>query len=351
MRPLVLAFLFSILAVSVTARELPLRLRYPTKTEEFILTGVEDGSVVFRPMGRDTGGRAYLRIDQLEIARARLEFLFPEEFYDAIDESNEGFSARALPVIRRYAAPFLDYMKLSGLPGNMLSVVVTYLDVLSELERWEEAVDVAVRIPLETTPPFMMKRVSRLAEDLFEADRREEAERIHRHIVASGELEPDRMEVLMELAEYWRTNEEYERAFDLYRKVESATGPHRERAALWMAYCRIYLGQPIEPEPFFAKLPEMAVSDPGYSLRELVKALVLMNEEEPGEAMRRAATGKTYANAAEAWYPELLYLVAVLYRELGLSEASVFAHREVSTLYPDTLWGERSSRILTDTNP
>ena len=94
------------LIVRAEAVELPLRLNYPTKVSEVVLTGVENQEVVFRPEGRDTGGRAYISIESLLELGVTLYFMFPPEFYDAvgqIDQDEPDAAKRTLPVIRKEA--------------------------------------------------------------------------------------------------------------------------------------------------------------------------------------------------------------------------------------------------------
>jgi TolA-binding protein len=67
--------------------------------------------------------------------------------------------------------------------------------------------------------------------------------------------------------------------------------------------------------------------------------------------MRSAAEGKTYAVATDPWYPELLYTVAVLYGEMGMHEAAIAAHREVSILFSETPWATQSLKALEITTP
>ena len=119
------------------AAELPVRIQYPTQVNDVILTGIDGDSVVFRPKGRDRGGRAYLKLDDLLQQGVVLNFLFQQSYYDAVAALDAGQTREALPVLKREVAPFLDYMSLSEIPGNMLATVLSYLEAL----RGSEAVD------------------------------------------------------------------------------------------------------------------------------------------------------------------------------------------------------------------
>ena len=116
--------------VSLEAAELPVRIQYPTQVNDVILTGVDGDSLVFRPKGRDKGGRAYLKLDDLLQQGVVLNFLFPKSYYDAVAALVAGQTREALPVLKREVAPFLDYLSLSEIPGNMLPTVLSYLEAL-----------------------------------------------------------------------------------------------------------------------------------------------------------------------------------------------------------------------------
>ncbi len=342
------AFCFLVLGLLMaTARpEISMRLQYPQQAKDVILTGVEGDEIVFRPIGRDTGGRAYLEVDELIRQRGVLNFLFPKEFYDAIDDLEQGQVLQALAVIRKYAQPFVEYMDLSHLPGNMLPTVLSYLDALTEAAQWSEAVDLATRIPLRFAPASVLNRIGELSLSLADAGQMVALDRVHQHIMSSRNLSDDRLKVILDMANRWRERADYLRAFDLYRKVQVSEGPHQARARLWVAYCSFYLGHDLVPTVFLDNLPDMDVNTPGYSLRELIKARLSIRDGDYGAAMYSAAEGKTYANSTDPWYPELLYTVALIYAEVGMKEAAVAAHRELSISFPDSSWAEKSIEAL-----
>ena len=114
-RGLMLIIVFAFFRPLAAQPEINLRLQYPQQTKDVILTGVERDEIVFRPFGRDIGGRAYLKIDELLRQRGTLNFFLPQEFYDAIEDLERGQALKALPVIRAYAQPFLEYMELLSL--------------------------------------------------------------------------------------------------------------------------------------------------------------------------------------------------------------------------------------------
>lgn len=298
------AILVAVSVTSLTARpEINMRLQYPQQVKDVILTDVDGEEIVFRPLGRDTGGRAYLEMDELIRQRGVLNFLFPQSFYDAIEELERGQALKALPTLREHARPFINYMELSHLPGNMLPSVLSYLDALSAAGQWSEAAEVATRIPLRLAPPGVLDRMGQLCFALAAAGQSNELNRVHQHIVASTGLSDPHLEVVLETANGWRERTDYLRAFDLYRKVQASEGPYQTRARLWVAYCSFYLGHDLVPIVFLENLPEMDVTAPGYSLRELIKARLRIRDEDYAAAMHSAAEGKIYANATDPCIP------------------------------------------------
>jgi hypothetical protein len=333
-------------SILLSAAELPVRLQYPIQSNDIILTGIEGESLVFRPTGRDTGGRAYLEMDELERQQAQLHFLFPQAFYDAVQTLKEGNAARALPTLRQHAEPFADYLALSRLPGNMVPTVLVYLDALVASEAWDEAVDWMVRMPFAEAPPEALDRAGDLALALYAAGQNAALERLHTYLANLRGLDAVRLEILMRLAGEWRQRDAHLRAFNLYRRIQSREGSLQVEAQLWVAYSSFYLGHEIVPRVFLEELPEMDVTSPGYSLRELIHARLSIREGDFSAAMRSAAQGRTHANAIDSHYPELLHMVATLYGELGMPGPSASAHRELTLLFPDSPWAAQSREAL-----
>ena len=331
--------------------EINMRLQYPQQMKDVVLTGVDGDEIVFRPVGPDRGGRAYLEIDELLRQRGALNFLFPQAFYDAIEDFERGQVLQALPVIREQAKPFIQYLELSELPGNMLPTVLLYLDALTAAEQWREAAEVATQIPLSLAPASVLDRVGYLALALADAEQSSALDRVHRHVLSARMLSDARLAVMLDLAHAWRERSDYLRAFNLYRKIQVSENVYQTRARLWVAYCSFYLGHDLVPSVFLDHLPEMEVSTPGYSLRELIKARLSLRDEDFSAAMRSAAEGKTYANSTDPWYPELLYTVALVYARVDMNEASIAAHRELSISFPESPWARASLKDLETLTP
>ncbi|NBB78244.1 MAG: hypothetical protein GVY36_02185 [Verrucomicrobia bacterium] len=328
------------------ALELPVRLDYPSKVTDVVLTGVENAEVVFRPTGRDTGGRAYISFDNLLEEGASLYFMFPEEFYDAVGQLKRGSALAALPIIRRETRPFLDVMELSALPGNHLPAVYAYVEALEAAQMWGEAVEVALSIPLAQAPPAALERIGALSHALDKVDEAELTDQLHAHILSPSDYPRQHLVQLMQLADEWRESGVHGKAYSLYRKVEISASPLQTRARLWVAYCSFYLEEAIVPERLLDDLPEVDFKTPDYSLRELIRARLRMREGEYDAAMRSAAVGKTYASPTDSWYPELLFILATLYDGFAMESASEAAHRELSLLFPSSQWAAQSLQIL-----
>lgn len=339
------AGLGSFMFASLAAVELPVRMQYPTKVSDVLLTGVADGEVEFRPPGRDTGGRAYIAMESLLEQGVTFNFILPTEFYEAVGQLKQGAVDQALPIIRREARPFLNIMELSALPGNHLPTVYAYMDALQAAAMWEEAVDVALRVPLAAAPPDALQRVGSLALKLEDTGRSGLLTRLHAHIEAPSDYPARHLWELMHLADQWRETGVFEYAYKLYLKVQSRSGPLQTRARLWVGYCSFYLDDATLSERFLSDLPEVAFDTPDYSLRELIRARLSMREGATDAAMRSAAVGKTYASPTDSWYPELLFLLARLYADFEMEGASEAAHRELGILFPSSQWAEQGPPI------
>lgn len=334
------------LAAPMQAVEIPVRLDYPSKVTDVVLTGVEDEAVAFRPPGRDTGGRAYITFDSLLEQGATLYFMFPSEFYDAVGQLNQGSVQTALPIIRRAARPLLEVMELSVVPGNHLPAVYSYVDALEAARMWGEAVEVALSIPLAQAPSAALERIGDLSYALHQAGQAELADRVRAHILSPDGYSLQQLAQLMRLADQWRETSVYVNAYSLYRKVEQSEGPLRTRARLWVGYCSFYLEDDVVSDRLLDELPEVDINTPDYSLRELIQARLRMRGGDYAAAMRSAAVGKTYASPTDSWYPELLFILATLYSDFAMDAASETAHRELSVLFPSSQWAAESLQIL-----
>lgn len=332
---LVLAMLGS---ACLRGAELNLRLQYPMQVNEVVLTGLEGNELAFRPAGRDKGGRAYLAVDDLKRQRAVLNFLFPQEFYDAIENSEAAQPAVALAVLRKYGEPLLEYSALASLPGNMLPSIEAYVAALRSNGRYDEAVRASMRLPLARVRPSALAWVGALNVELAENGQTELSERLYRYILEQGDCSDAHLDQLMALADQWRERADYLKAFQVYRVVQLRESPVQIKARLWVAYCSFYLGQDIVPVVFLETLPEMTPESAGYPLRELIVARMSLKQGDHATAMRSAALGKTYSDVGDPWYPETLFLVGQLYAEHGMNDAAIAVHRELAIMFPESEW-------------
>ena len=320
------------------APELNLRLQYPQQSNDVVLTGHTRNSIEFRPQGRDTGGRAYIDFDDLIDHRAVLNFPFPEEFYNAIEELEQGQFLKALPAIEKHAAPFVEYATLVHLPGNLTPTLLSYIDALTLAARWDHTVEVVESIPLEKAPSVALRTLARTLLTIENGNEADAVKDIQEHILNTTGFTDAHLAELMTLADKWRDRGNYLRAFELYRKVQAIEGVNQTQARLWVAYCSFYLGHDLVPEVFLENLPEMEQETAGFSLKELIKARLALRSGDYAAAMRSASEAKVYANAIDPWYPELLYTVALAYKEIGMLEAAKIVYQELTILFPETPW-------------
>ncbi|MEC7487731.1 MAG: hypothetical protein VYE55_05425, partial [Verrucomicrobiota bacterium] len=79
-------------------------------------------------MGSDNGGRIYIKKEELISQNVQLNFLFPEEFYDAVEQLETGEVIRSISIIGKYADPLVPFLNLSIIPGNMIPSILVYLE-------------------------------------------------------------------------------------------------------------------------------------------------------------------------------------------------------------------------------
>lgn len=341
-----------VLAVAVfpaglhAAAELLVELQYPSQTDTVILTGIEDNALVFRPKGSDFGGRAYLDLQALEAKRVVLNFLLSKQYYEGIKKLKNNQPYQALPLIQPEASRFLDYIGLSHLPGNYVPTVRAYLEVLQKTGNWQQLTDLVLRLPLQQVPPLILKDVGEISLALHGAQARAELEQIHRAILAIERATPAQLEVLLALANSWRKAGQFSRAFEIYHLVSLEPSAAQVLAKLWAAYCGFYLEDSESLQSILEDLPEIQINEPYFSLRELITARWKLRQADYAIAMRSAARGKTHAAATDPWYPELLHTLALLYEQMGMSNAASLAHQEVSIMFPASQWAAKSLEII-----
>lgn len=330
--------------------ELPVELRYPTQTDAVILTGVEADALVFRPRGSDFGGRAYLDLDTLQEQEVLLNFILSKEFYEGLKKLQNNQPHAALPLVEPEARHFLDYMRLSHLPGNYVSTVRTYFEVLQRTGNWQRLTALIVKLPLREVPAPILEDIGKIALSLHESQRLTELEQMHRAILAMERGVPAHLEVLVSLADSWRKAGQYRRAFEIYGMVSAEKSSHQVLATLWAAYCGFYLEDSETLEPILEALPKIQLDEPYFSLRELIEARWKFRQTDYPAAMRAAARGKTHAAATDPWYPELIHTLALLYEQMKMPEAANIAHQEVSIMFPASQWAAKSLEIIHQQN-
>ena len=330
---------------SACSAEIPVIIKYPNQSSKIILTSFEGNNLVFRPMGSDDGGRIFIKIEELISQHAQLNFLFPEDFYEAVEQFESGEVIRSISIIGKYADPLVPYLDLSNIPGNMIPSILVYLEALKKAEYWEKVIDLATQIPLSSAPPEAMDYVGKLALLLYDSDRSNDFDRLYFHILDQQDLALSHLRSLMYLAKELRIRDDYLKAFHLYRKIQINDGSLEVLARLWVSYCSFYLGHDIVPEIFLEELEKLDVSEQGYALGELIKARLCIRDGDFHTAMRFAAKGRIHAKATDVYYPELLYVVASLYNELGYTKASKSTLSELRLLFPENRWSHKDLNI------
>lgn len=330
--------------------ELPVELRYPTQTDAVILTSVEADALVLRPRGSDFGGRAYLDFDTLQEQEVLLNFILSKEFYEGLKKLQNNQPHAALPLIEPEARHFLDYMRLSHLPGNYVSTVRTYFEVLQQTGNWQRLTALIVKLPLREVPPPILEDIGKIALSLHRSKHVAELEQLHRVILAVTLRSIAHLEVLVSLADSWREAGQYRRAFEIYAMVHAEESPYQMLATLWAAYCGFYLEDSETLQPILEALPKIQLNEPYFSLRELIEARWKLRQRDYPAAMRAAARGKTHAAAIDPWYPELIHTLALLYEQMKMPKAAKITHQEVSIMFPASQWAAKSLEIIDQKN-
>ena len=344
--------LFAILCIVVclplNAIELLVELHYPTRTDEVLLTGMDGNSLVFRPKGRDDGGRAFLEIEDLKRQKVTLNYLLSEQFYKGIETLKDNRPIQALPLLEAEAGQLLEYNTLSQLPGNYLLAVLPYMDALRYSRNWNRLVALIVEIPLADSPTEIVEKVGDIAFALYAEKRVAALDIVHKKITSIPQVAPEHVVSFSDIANSWRQAQEYQKAYEVYRLITASDRSLKHPSVLWAAYCGFYCLDKDSLEKIYCKLPEIDAGQAYFSFRRLLDTRWCLHQGDYPLAMRYAAEGKVYANATEPWYPELIHTLAVLYSNMNLVDEASLAHREVSAIFPNSRWAKKSLQLLKD---
>jgi tetratricopeptide (TPR) repeat protein len=311
---------------------------------------MEDKSLVFRPKGIDFGGRAYLEIQALKDQEVLLNFLLSKKFYEGLKKLKNNQAREALPLIEPEARHFLGYIGLSSLPGNYVSTVRTYLEVLQKTGNWTRLTTLLVPLPMGEVPPEILSDIGQITLAMHEAQQFTALESINRSLLAMDGITPAQLKVFLSLADSWREIGQYERAFEIYLRASVEKSNLQEGAQLWATYCGFYLEDSEWLQSIMEDLPIIQPDEPYFALRELIEARWKARQAEYPAAMRAAARGKTHAAATDPSYPELLHTLGLLYAQMEMPEAATLAHQEVSIMFPSSQWGAKSLEIIQQQN-
>ena len=342
------AFLSLVFCLPLSAIELLVELHYPTRTDEVLLTGVDENSLVFRPTGQDDGGRAYLDIEDLKRQKVTLNYLLSEQFYNGLERLNENRPIQALPLLEVEAGQLLEYNILSQLPGNYLSTVMPYMDALQQSRNWNRLVALIVEIPIADSPTEIVQKVGDIAFALHAEKRVTALDIVHEKIISISQLPPEHVASFSDIANSWRQAKEYQKAYEVYRSITANDRSLKHPSVLWATYCGFYCLDKHSLEKIYCKLPQIDAGQAYFSLRRLLDTRWCLHQGDYPAAMRYAAEGKVYANATEPWYPELIHTLAVLYSNMNLVDEGSLAHREVSAIFPNSRWAKKSLQLLKD---
>jgi tetratricopeptide (TPR) repeat protein len=254
---------------------------------------------------------------------------------------NQGREEEALELLRAEAYPLLKFVPLDPDRVRIHSVVRRLLDELNRLGHADEAAAILDGFPRERITGVFRSQAVETASALVESGEMETAyELLQEFPIGPGEtaFAP----IYLDLATEFRLREDWERARNLYKDVQLASGPTEyPEAFLWEAYIHQREGRSFMVEGILEQFGELDEESPYFSLRELVRGIVLAEEGSVKEALATLAKGVVYSTTNDPWTPELLFRTANLYEEMKMETAAIEIRDQLRFFYPDSTWTRR----------
>ncbi len=257
-------------------------------------------------------------------------------FGSATDALNIGDWNRAIEVMRPEVYPMIKFVQIPEEFGQLHASIRTLLTTLIQAKIFDEAIDLMKRIDLSKVSPAYSVVSLNLSRGLVQADRFQDAADMATRVPITGDYSVLLPEILL-LARDFQASGALAPARQLYGAVMSnATGSIREEAQLLSWY-----GDSVNAsaDEMKAKIEGVARPAPGtrlFSLRLLLEASIAFEMGDRLGALDLASLAFVDAENTFPWIPDLLLLLGRAYRSQGSLTGAGNVWDELIQLYPDT---------------
>ncbi|MCH8474377.1 MAG: hypothetical protein LAT55_04015 [Opitutales bacterium] len=338
-------FLLNEASPGLIARDLPSSWREATRShqhqrEPLEVTGVRASSLIGRDSDtlyfRDRGATIQIPIDSVR----QMNFAATSDARRGVENFQAENYSDAVRQLGPFARQVLHYVDVPN--TNAATIVNMYVTALSRAQRFDEAEAILLLVPLEDEGEVFVPQIFEVAESM------RLAERDYMELIRRVPISPENTRYVLfmrEFAESLLEQDAIEDASLIYRRVREATdGEDRRWATIWMAYAEVRSGGIFRATELLDEVGELEVSEAVYSLYYLIRSRLSRENENFDNAIDEISRGIVYANINTAWFPEMLYLSAISYREAGNVETADRVGEYLSMLFPENYWTNRLER-------
>lgn len=253
----------------------------------------------------------------------------------------EGREAEALELLRAEVYPLLKFVPLDPEKVAIHSLVARLLDELLAAGRTDEAVSILESFPRNRLTGYFQVQAVEAAALLVDEGQIDRAyELVKEFPIGPGEV--TFAKIYLDLANEIRLRGGWEKSRNLYKDVQLAASPSETpEAFLWEAYIHLREDRAFMVAGILDQFEGLDSDSRYYSLRELVKGVVLEESGRDGEALSAFSKGVVYSTTNDPWTPELLYRTADLYESEDFPGAAEEIRSQLRFFYPDSIWVRR----------
>ncbi|MCC5790523.1 MAG: hypothetical protein JJT75_12885 [Opitutales bacterium] len=338
-------FLMNEVSVGLQAQSLPSSWREATRSHQherdpLEVTGVRASSLTGRDSDtlyfRDRGATVQVPINSVQ----QMNFVATTDARRGVENFQAENYSDAVRQLGPFARRVVHYVDVPN--SNAVTIVNMYITALSRAQHFDEAEAFLLLVPLEGEGEAFVPQIFEVAESM------RLAERDYMDLIRRVPISPENTRYVLfmrEFAESLLEQDAIEDASLIYRRVREATdGEDRRWATIWMAYAEVRSGGTFRAAELLDEVGELEVSEAVYSLYYLIRSRLSRENENFDDAIDEISRGIVYANINTAWFPEMLYLSAISYREAGNIETASRVGEYLSMLFPENYWTNRLER-------
>lgn len=246
----------------------------------------------------------------------------------------------------RYAIyPAVNLMSVDESITNIQENLGIFVESLVNAKRYIEAKSLMESLPLSKATATVGKVVVNYANSMFNLGKLDDCLSVLERMNFGGENLAN-IDDIMDLVEKMRSKGNIKEAVTLYTKLQSTPeNPRAKEATLWMSYCDILRGNTIAAQIFLdtPELKNLKKSDPVFSLKSMIKGILLESDKKTSDALDAYGEGIVYGDTSYAWMPELLFKTAKAYKAIKKPETANEIFEQIILLYPNDKFSKLSA--------